>query len=185
MGENNLELKLYSPLTAHFIEDGYEWGMDAVLNDFEGEPMDGYDLVGCDSLIRAELVRLGFADEPGRGFIEHYGNREPVSVNSKVYSAFMDIEEYQGRLWGVMKCALKEPLNREEIDGLKEYAAGQFSNGAGEIFEQRELRTGSGELCVHFWHSGDDYRILTEQELKGRQMEKQHKPRTKKYERAR
>lgn len=92
----------------------------------------------------------------------------------------------ENKLWGVLKCTLKEPLTNEEIAALKEYASGQYSDGYGEGFEQRERKTEYGDLYVHFWHSGDDYSILTEQELKGPEMERQRKkPKAKKQERAR
>jgi len=119
------------------------------------------------------------------GLKEDYCGYEPDSVDAKVLSAFVDAEVYENMLWGVLKCTLKEPLTNEEIAALKEYASGQYSDGYGEGFEQRERKTEYGDLYVHFWHSGDDYCVLTEQELKGRLLEKQQKPKTKNHERAR
>lgn len=43
---------------------------------------------------------------------------------------------------------------------------GQESDGWGEGFEQREIKTEEGELCVSFWNSDNDFFIKTEQELK-------------------
>ena len=51
----------------------------------------------------------------------------------------------------------------EEI--LKDYIAGQNSDGWGEHFEQQPIDTEDGDLYVSFWNSGDDYSIMTQDEL--------------------
>ena len=53
----------------------------------------------------------------------------------------------------------------ERKNGRRPFAFTQ-TFGWGEGFEQREIKTEEGELCVSFWHSGDDFFIKTEQELK-------------------
>ena len=41
-------------------------------------------------------------------------------------------------------------------------------DGWGEGFEQQDIETPNGEINVHFWDSGDDYFMLTEQEFEAR-----------------
>ena len=48
---------------------------------------------------------------------------------------------------------------------MKEWISGQNSDGLGEGFEQRPIETEDGDLHVHFWNSGNDYRIVTDGEI--------------------
>ena len=179
------ELKLYSPITGHLMEDNWDADdFDVSFYDHEGAPLSSYEMAAFETVVKKAIDDEKLPEETERGLMEYYWG-EPASVNEKVLSAFVDAEIYNNELWDVLKCTLKEPLTKQEIAALKEYATGQYSDGYGEGFEQRRQKTEYGDLYIHFWHSGDDYCILTEQELKGRQMEKQHNPRTKNHERAR
>lgn len=183
MNEETYELKLYSPITGHLMEDDQD-DFDAAYYDYEGTPLSSYEMAPFEDVVKKGIEDEKMPEEAKRGLMEYYWG-EPASVNEKVVSAFVDAEVYDNKLWGVLKCTLKEPLTPEELEALRSYWSGQASDGYGEGFEQRERKTGYGELYVHFWHSGDDYCVLTEQELKGRHLEKQQKPKTKNHERAR
>ena len=185
MKNNTQELKLYSPITGHLMEDDQD-DFDAAYYDYEGTPLSPYEMTAFEAVVKKAIEDETMPEEVDWGLMEYYSGHEPASVDAKVLSAFVDAEVYENKLWGVLKCTLKEPLTNEEIAALKEYASGQYSDGYGEGFEQRERKTEYGDLYVHFWHSGDDYSILTEQELKGPEMERQRKkPKAKKQERAR
>lgn len=185
MKNNTQELKLYSPITGHLMEDDQD-DFDAAYYDYEGTPLSPYEMTAFEAVVKKAIEDETMPEEVDRGLMEYYSGHEPASVDAKVLSAFVDAEVYENKLWGVLKCTLKKPLTNEEIAALKEYASGQYSDGYGEGFEQRERKTEYGDLYVHFWHSGDDYSILTEQELKGPEMERQRKkPKAKKQERAR
>ncbi len=184
MENNTLELKLYSPITGHLMEDDQD-DFDAAYYNYEGTPLSPYEMTAFEKTVHKAIEDEKMPEEAERGLMEYYCG-EPAAVNEKVLSAFVDVEVYNDELWGVLKCTLKEPLTKEEIDGLKEYAVGQYADGWGEGAEQRERKTEYGDLYVHFWHSGDDYRILTEQELKEPQIKRQRqKPKTKNHERTR
>ena len=62
-------------------------------------------------------------------------------------------------------------ITKKEVEEVKEYWEGQESDGWGEGFEQREIKTPDGEVCVSFWNSGSDFFITTEEQLKGQVQE--------------
>jgi len=62
-------------------------------------------------------------------------------------------------------------LTDQEIESLKDYFNGQYSDGWGEGFFQREIETSYGVLYLDFW--SDDFYIETEDELKNRLESKQ------------
>ena len=150
-------LKLYMPLTADFYERS-EYG------DLEPEStmLDGRALRGYQAQITAALMKNRVPEETERGLMHWY--HEADSVNTKVHSAVFTVEERNRKLWGVAECRIAGELNAAEMDTLKEYIAGQASDGWGEHFEQQEkLVDGGSELYVHLWNA-DDWGIQTEQE---------------------
>ena len=83
----------------------------------------------------------------------------------KLVSAVWGVENYRGKLYGKIECSLTEALTDEECEKLKGWISGQNSDGWGEGFEQQPIETEDGELFVSFWNSGDDYAIMTQDEL--------------------
>lgn len=151
-------LKLYMPLSADLYErNGY--------GDLEedGTPLDSRELVGFEDQILAAMIKNRCPEELERGLMNWY--HEQDGVNDKVRSVVFTAEVRQGRLWGVAECRVAGTLTPEELDILKEYISGQASDGWGEGFEQREIRTDDqGELFVHLRSSEDWWDIQTEQD---------------------
>lgn len=75
------------------------------------------------------------------------------------------VEVYRGELFGKIECSLKEEMTPAEEEILKDYITGQNSDGWGEHFEQQPIDTEDGDLYVSFWNCGDDYAIMTQDEL--------------------
>lgn len=90
---------------------------------------------------------------------------EDDGIKEKLTSAVWSVELHGGRLFGRIDCSLKEPLVAEETENLREWIAGQCSDGLGEGFEQQPIDTEDGKLYVSFWHSGEDYAMMTEDEF--------------------
>ena len=86
-------------------------------------------------------------------------------VKDKLTSAVWSAELHDSRLFGRIDCSLKEPLTAEETEHLREWITGQCSDGLGEGFEQQSIDTEDGKLYVSFWHSGEDYAMMTEDEF--------------------
>ena len=153
-------LKLYMPLNAVTYEEA-EW---ADL-DQEGIQLDGRGLLPHKEAINRALRDNDLPAEKARGLMHWYDERD--GVNRKVYSAFFTAENRDGRLWGVAECKVAGTLEPEELETLKDYIAGQASDGWGEGFEQRPIiMPDGGELYVSLWDS-DRWSILTEEERFG------------------
>lgn len=153
-------MKFYSPLTADFFpnEPDYE---DEFYDEYEGCPLDGHDLLQYADAVD-EAVKKDIADFNGN-LMQYY--REDDSVRRKVVRAVPNVDEVNGELVGSLWVDTDAPLTAEEQAVFCAYISGQYSDGWGEGFEQREISVDDGgELYVHFWNS-DEWSIQTEQEL--------------------
>ncbi len=86
-------------------------------------------------------------------------------VSKKLTSAVWSVEMHGDRLFGRIDCSLKEALTAEETESIRYWITDQCSDGLGEGFEQQPIDTMDGNLFVSFWHSGDDYAMMTESEF--------------------
>jgi hypothetical protein len=145
--------KLYSPLFVQLLTD---------------EDRDGYGDMGTLSQSELRYYRYEIHEaildnrlpgEEARGLMAYYHG--PDDVNAKVHSLFIDVEEHGGRLWGTATIETDGPLEDGQLEALKDYISGQYSDGFGEGFEQRGIRTDVGELYVSLWDSGDSFFIDT------------------------
>ena len=139
-------MKFYSPLTADFFpnEPDYE---DEFYDEYEGCPQDGHELLEYETAIR-DAVENDTRDFGG-DLMQYY--HEDDSVRGKVVTAIPSVEVHGNKLCGCLTVELKEPLLDDEQTVLCNYISGQYSDGWGEGFEQRDIRVDDGTLAVHFW----------------------------------
>jgi hypothetical protein len=157
-------LKLYMPLTATTYERN-QWG------DLVDEPieLDSYNILSHKDSILAAIVKEHMPDETERGLMKYY--HEDDSINRKVQSFFFTVEQIQDKLMGVAECRVQGELTDKELELFKEYISGQASDGFGEGFEQRGIKTADGEINVSLWSSNKSWSIKTKDELEqGQQM---------------
>ncbi|MBS6955372.1 MAG: hypothetical protein KH230_19330 [Enterocloster asparagiformis] len=161
MPEELTTLRLFSPLTVELYEKN-EWG------DLEQDsiPMSGRDICDYQEDILSLIEREHLDTEGDRGLAVYLDN---VLLGRKVYSMNPTVEVWLGELWGVLEVQTHGELSAGEMKELISQWEGQCSDGWGEGFEQRPIQTGDGELYVSFWHSGNDFTINLEQELKNGQ----------------
>lgn len=146
--EATLEMKLYVPLKVEELDR--EMGD---TNEIAGEPYLRE--------IRKQVYNYNLEDGE-RGLASYFG-KDNISRN-KVYSIKPDVEMVRDTMMGVAVIKMTKPLTQTEIDDLKDYVTGQFSDGWGESFEQDEIRVSGGEIYVHFWDS-EEYYINTDEEM--------------------
>ena len=159
-------LKLYMPLTADlYVADKN----GNVGEDTEREVLDGRELRQYENEIAAVLKRERIPREEERGVMHWYDKTD--TVDDKVRSVVFELEERDGRLWGVAQCKVQDELTEQELDTLKDYITEHIPDGWGECFNQLEIWLEDGsELYVYLWNP-DDWSIQTEQEQFGPKLE--------------
>lgn len=151
--------KFYFPLTVNSFERD-DWGVDWD-NPTEADGRTAYRY-------RGEIENK--FDEYNDGFeemAEYFHSYNHASAASKILSAVWRFEAVDGCLFGRVDFILTEAFTSEETETVKDWICGQNSDGLGEGFEQREIRTKDDRIInVSFWNRSDDYRIMTEEEFK-------------------
>lgn len=168
-----MQMKFYSPLTADFFpNDTEDLGDD--YSEYEGCPLDGHDLLQYADAVD-EAVKKDIADFNG-DLMQYY--HEDDSVRRKVVSAVPSVEIRGQKLCGCLTVELREPLNEGEQAALCDYVSGQYSDGWGEGFEQREIEVEDGKLYVHFWQE-DGFKMTPTFEKTQEQVQMTQRPKMK------
>ena len=152
-------LNFYMPMTvnAEWVD---EWG--DYINDEPEKLTDQESIVYADA-IRDAILKERMPEESERGLMIYSNKDDSISV--KVQSLRFDVDVRQGKLWGVAKCELREPLNASEMSNLIDAIVGQASDGFGEGFEQRGVKPPDNSMIyASLWSADKTWTIQTEQE---------------------
>ena len=161
------EIRLFCPLEV-------KTDPDCILGEEYGDFVSEFGYATISNKIAArfeeeilEALEKEHMPEEGEKGLAYYSENE--SFAAKVSYIWPTVETWKGKLWGVMEIKTTGDLTEQEMADLHEFCLGQLSDGLCEGFEQRPVRTSQGDLYVSFWHSGSDYFLKPEQELKGLQ----------------
>jgi len=150
------EAKLYSPVFCSLGEYDEE-------GDYDTSELSQRTAASYLDDIHAAILKERLPEEKERGLMTYYHDAD--TVEDKVRSLFVDVEIIGGKLWAVAELEITEPLTEDEVDALRDYLSGQYSDGFGEGFEQREIKVDDGELYVHLWQMGDEFFIDTQEQF--------------------
>ena len=168
LGEDNFSvlppplqtLKLYMPMTATYYDEEEGLENDITMDSREAAQY-APQIINALNSERRWLENEG-PEAAERGLIAYFSG--PDSVDRKVQSYCFTAEVRDGQLWGVAECKVRGSLTPLELAALTDEIGGQASDGAGESFEQREIRVGNGmEIYAHLWQS-EGWSIMTEQD---------------------
>lgn len=154
-----MEAKLYSPVFCDL------WEESDTQREIPEEISQGAARWYFDE-IQDTLLKELLPDEGARGLMNYY--RKADSVDEKVRSLFVDVEIHDDKVWAVATIEVTEPLTKEELDILCDYIEGQYSDGFGEGFEQRDIEVEDGVINVHLWNFDEDFLILTQEQFSER-----------------
>ena len=136
---------LYFPLSAQID----------LHDDEDGEMVDAHPrLISAHENEIREALQLEQAPEYG-DMADYYD--EIPSAKAKLVSAYWDVEEYDGLLYGKVDLYLTAPLTPEEKESVTDWITGQNSDGLGEGFEQRSIATEDGDLYVSMYDMRDSW----------------------------
>ena len=111
----------------------------------------GFELADYEESVQSAITD-SFGGTDG-DLMPYFSEKRNPDVKAKVLSAIPSVELRDGELMGCTTVRLKELLDKAEMSALQEYLLGQFSDGWGDGFEQREIQTADGVLYVHFWEA--------------------------------
>ena len=150
--------RLFSPLFPHIYRRN-EWA------DLENAPEDlsASEILEYEDAILDRIEKEKLPDEGKYGLAVYLD----IDLREKVHSIHPSVEEWNDELWGVTEVQTRGELTPAEYAELTEWLTGQFSDGWGEGFEQREIKVDEGELCISFWDTSDRFFIKPEDEMDG------------------
>jgi len=147
-------MNFYCPLTVKID--------DPELDEFEYVEVENGYLLGHEDTVRGALLRHQHLCDDF-DITRYIADKD--STTEKLLSAIWDVETVGDTVYGCIHVKLNEPLIAEEKEDLRNGLLGQNSDGLGESVEQHPIKTADCDLYVSFWHSGNDYFLLDDDEF--------------------
>lgn len=157
--EEKIRIDLLTPLTADFMLREDEWDDDMWGQEKE-YPLIGEELVEYKDAIQEMVNRentLGGENGKPCNLMQYFD--DSPAITEKVESATVSVKEVGATLYGCTSLVLRDYLEAGEMRELCDYIKGQYSDGWGEGFEQRDIAVEGGTLNVHFWQSEGIFRF--------------------------
>ena len=148
---NELTFKLYSPLTAELLSEGSEFWWNDTPIELRGYQMTDY----------AKAISRQIAEE-GTNIEQYMDVEDNPYLAAHVKIIRISVEERDGELCGCATVIVDEDLTERGWNDLQDYITGQYSDGWGEGFEQRDIEVADGILNVHFWQE-ENFAFTVEQ----------------------
>lgn len=136
---NEMTFKLYSPLTAEFRSARAFWRGEGLTR------LRGRELIDYAVAISAEIAEFG-AD-----LAQYLDAERAPYLAAHVKSIRISVDERGGELCGCATVTVDKNLTERGWNDLQDYLTGQYADGWGECFEQRDIEVVNGVLNVHFW----------------------------------
>lgn len=174
--QDGIEMKILSPLTAGFFQKD---SCGQKMEDYgDWKLLDGRELVKYEDAIRKVVDKENHPEiEDGKvcDLMDECFDGSS-SIQEKVEHAIISVENVEGVLYGCTTLQLKEYLESWELREMCEYIIGQYSDGWGEGFEQRDIQVDDGILNVYFESEGNlRFQIRDAEEKKEQKKEKREK----------
>lgn len=152
MEQNNLQtLRLFSPLFPKvYRENEYD--------NYDNEPEDINASEACDyeDEILAAIKREHLPSEGERGLAVYLYDE---LLKSKVYSMNPNVEQWNGKLWGVLEVQTYSELADSDLEALKSEWCGQESDGYGGGWSKDQFKLSVASCiaanthCRSFWYA--------------------------------
>lgn len=147
---------IYGRLYGEIVPDEYE------MEEPDVERLYGEDLSDWEAEIGAQ-VKQDQADMSADGGLAQYIHH--ALLRQKVRDVEVSVAVLEGALWSKTRVESYGALNQMETAQMKEYLHGQFADGWGEGFSQREISVQGAKLYLYFWHDAIEQDLYTEEEL--------------------
>lgn len=145
---SSVQEEFYCPLQATIIdENGNEWNIAPE------------DLPVYENEIQLKIEDCQEADMDMAAYVGKHAN-----LRDKLLYVEWSVENRNDRLYGKISCYFSTPLSTEETERLKDAIDGQNSDGFGEGFEQRGIKTEDGEIHVSLWNH-EEYFLKSSAEM--------------------
>lgn len=155
MEKDTLKAYVITDLTAELAVEN----MDSEYGEDDYAELDGRDLTDYESSVREYIEKEKELLDDG-GNLAPYIDESLLRLRENVLRIEPDVVVYEGKLCGCAIVELKQELSERDWNLLLSYISGQYSDGWGEGFEQRDIPVADSILNVHFWQPDQKYPIV-------------------------